>query len=108
MLLIALILIAGLILFFALQVLYFLTIIAIAVAVFFIILVVYKKKKRKHKNNRMNNFEIKKDDFEDSNTEPKPHWKTKITGTMTSIIRARVVQNIKSSSKAEALWHITR
>lgn len=68
MLLIALILIAGLILFFALQVLYFLAIIAIAVAVFFIILAVCAI----HKNNRMNNFEIKKDDFEDSNTEPKP------------------------------------
>lgn len=71
MLLIALILIAGLILFFALQVLYFLAIIAIAVAVFFIILAVCAIQKRKHKNNRMNNFEIKKDDFEDSNTEPK-------------------------------------
>ncbi len=72
MLLIALILIAGLILFFALQVLYFLAIIAIAVAVFLIILAVCAIQKRKHKNNRMNNFEIKKDDFEDSNTEPKP------------------------------------
>ena len=71
MLLIALILIAGLILFFALQVLYFLAIIAIAVAVFFIILAICTIHKRKHKNNRMNNVEIKKDDFEDSNTEPK-------------------------------------